>query len=206
MKKVFKFVFVLVLILFQHETLCTPEISDRMLFKNLQFYCEEPTVEENEFINPYSFFLDNGKAKFIVTLCKNLEVDSDLVIAILMKENPNLIEDAESKENKNGTHDLGYFQLNDRCLYEEGGFLDLYWDDSFPEFDPYNWMYNSFVAINHIKSLSTQFGDNNYELIAAAYNCGAGRTISGNIPSSTEIYYVPSVLENLGYIQMNSFA
>lgn len=98
---------------------------------------EQPEKVDN-FVNKYSFFLDDEKAEYIVQLCSDFSVDSDLVVAILMQENPTLKVDAVSGPNKNGTADLGLFQLNDRCLFQKDGFLDLFWPKEFPEFEAAN--------------------------------------------------------------------
>lgn len=161
---------------------------------------EEPVVVEN-FENKYSFFLDDEKAQFIVGLCEDFSVNSDLVVAILMKENPTLISDVVGKPNKNGTVDLGLFQLNDRCLFQKGGFLEMFWPADFPDFDPMNWKHNSYVAVRLIDDLTRTFGTSAHENIAAAYNCGAGRVFSGEIPTSTAQDYVPCVMNNLAIIK-----
>lgn len=161
----------------------------------------EQPVEVENFVNKYSFFLDDEKAEYLVQLCSDLNVDSDLVVAILMQENPTLKVDAVSGPNKNGTADLGLFQLNDRCLFQKDGFLDLFWPKEFPEFEASNWKHNSYIAVRLIEDLTKTFGENAYENIAAAYNCGSGRVFLGQIPVSTSTVYVPSVMNNLAVIK-----
>ena len=163
---------------------------------------EQPEKVDN-FVNKYSFFLDDEKAEYIVQLCSDFNVDSDLVVAILMQENPTLKVDAVSGPNKNGTADLGLFQLNDRCLFQKDGFLDLFWPKEFPEFEASNWKHNSYIAVRLIGDLTKTFGENAYESIAAAYNCGSGRVFSGQIPLSTSTVYVPSVMNNLAAIKLS---
>lgn len=165
------------------------------------FAIEEHKVVQENFENRYSFFLDDEKAEYITSLCKGFSLDSDLVVAILMQENPTLKEDAVGKMNKNGTVDLGLFQLNDLCLFQKGGFLDLFWPKDFPEFEASNWKHNSYIAVRLIEDLSKTFGENAYERIAAAYNCGAGRVFLGQIPVSTSTVYVPSVMNSLAVIK-----
>lgn len=161
---------------------------------------EHPVKVEN-FVNKYSFFLDDEKAEYLVQLCSGFNVDSDLVVAILMQENPILKTDAVSSMNANGTVDLGLFQLNDYYLFQKGGFLDLFWPKDFPEFEASNWKHNSYIAVRLIEDLSKTFGENAYASIAAAYNCGAGRVFLGQIPTSTSTIYVPSVMNNLAVIK-----
>ena len=163
---------------------------------------EQPEKVDN-FVNKYSFFLDDEKAEYIVQLCLDFNVDSDLVVAILMQENPTLKVDAVSGPNKNGTADLGLFQLNDRCLFQKDGFLDLFWPKEFPEFEASNWKHNSYIAVRLIGDLTKTFGENAYESIAAAYNCGSGRVFLGQIPVSTSTVYVPSVMNNLAAIKLS---
>lgn len=161
---------------------------------------EHPAKVDN-FVNKYSFFLDDEKAEYLVQLCSGFNVDSDLVVAILMQENPTLKTDAVSSMNANGTVDLGLFQLNELCLFQKGGFLDLLWPKDFPEFEASNWKHNSYIAVRLIEDLTKTFGENAYESIAAAYNCGAGRVFLGKIPVSTSTVYVPSVMNNLAVIK-----
>lgn len=70
---------------------------------------DEQPVGVGNFVNKYSFFLDDEKAEYIVQLCSDFNVDSDLVVAILIQENPTLKVDAASGPNRNGTADLGLF-------------------------------------------------------------------------------------------------
>ena len=53
----------------------------------------EPVKLEN-FENKYSSFLDDEKAEYICRVSRDFNVDSDLVVAILQKENPTLVVDA----------------------------------------------------------------------------------------------------------------
>ena len=161
----------------------------------------EHPVKVDNFVNKYSFFLDDEKAEYLVQLCSDFNVDSDLVVAILMQENPTLKVDAVSGPNANGTADLGLFQLNDCCLFQKDGFLDLFWPKDFPEFEATNWKHNSYIAIRLIEDLTKTFGENAYENIAAAYNCGSGRVFLRQIPVSTSTVYVPSVMNNLAVIK-----
>lgn len=163
----------------------------------------EPLKLEN-FENKYCDFLDDEKAQYITERCKEFKVDTDLVVAILQKENPSLKEDAVSKMNENGSVDLGLFQLNDQSLYK-WDFLKNWWkEDIMGEFNASNWKHNSYIAIKYIQDLTKTFGEDNVYYIAAAYNAGctkAWNTYIGNkngaqIPQSTKEDYVPSVLSN----------
>lgn len=163
----------------------------------------EQPVKVDNFVNKYSFFLDDEKAQYITGLCQDFNVDSDLVVAILMHENPTLKVNAIGGPNENGTADLGLFQLNDRCLFQKDGFLDSFWPKDFPEFDASNWKHNSYIAIRLIEDLSKTFGINAYESIAAAYNCGTYKVFTDSIPYSTANVYVPSVMNNLAVIRLS---
>lgn len=164
----------------------------------------EPTEETH--LNRYGVFLDDGMASFIVECCESFDVDTNLVIAILEKENPLLIKDAVSKPNENGTVDTGLFQLNDRSLYSKGGFLDKYWDQSLGEFNSSNWKNNAYVAIRLIGDLEKMFGKGKTYWIACAYNAGPQRAYKewtkdiGDtniyLPESTRNNYAPAVVQN----------
>lgn len=164
----------------------------------------EPTEETH--YNKYGVFLDDSMASFIVECCESFDVDTNLVIAILEKENPLLIKDAVSKPNENGTVDTGLFQLNDRSLYSKGGFLDKYWNESLGEFNSSNWKNNAYVAIRLIGDLEKMFGKGKAYWIACAYNAGPQRTYKewtkdiGDtniyIPESTRNNYAPAVVQN----------
>lgn len=163
----------------------------------------KPRKIEN-FENKYSDFLDDEKAEYIVNLCEDFKLDTDLVIAILQKENPTLKTDAVSKMNENGSVDLGLFQLNSMSLYE-WGFLENWWKEkTMGEFDPANWKHNAYIAIKYIEDLTETFGENNAYHIAAAYNAGSQKAWNNytnnkngiQLPQSTVENYVPSVLLN----------
>lgn len=164
----------------------------------------EPAEETH--LNKYGVFLDDGTASFIVECCESFDVDPNLVVAILEKENPLLVKDAVSKPNENGTVDTGLFQLNDRSLYSKGGFLDKYWDQSLGEFNSNNWKNNAYVAIRLIGDLEKMFGKGKAYWIACAYNAGPQKAYKewtkdvGDtniyIPESTRNNYAPAVVQN----------
>lgn len=119
---------------------------------------------------------------YICDLCNQLELDSDLAVAILLKENPELNPEATHR-NENGSGDEGLWQLNNRYIYSV--FVPAYW--KLPEeFNPFNWKMNTYLALKHIKYLSEELKV--FDDIVCAYNCGAGRTMSGDIPASTRSY------------------
>ena len=151
--------------------------------------------------NPYAAFLDDEKAEYICTICSDFKVDPNFVVAILLKENPAIDPAAIGRVNKNGSVDVGLFQLNSKVLYEKGGYLDLFWHKEFPEFDASNWKHNSYVAIRVIRDLFKTFGENAPTKVAAAYNCGIGRVFREKIPHSTKNDYVPAVMTSLALLQ-----
>lgn len=164
-----------------------------------QLVVEEQPVEK--FINRYSTFLDAEKAEYICTLCSDFKVDPNFVIAILLKENPAIDPSAVGRMNRNGSVDVGLFQLNSKVLYEKGGYLDLFWRKDFPEFNASNWKHNSYIAVRVIRDLFKTFGDNAPTKVAAAYNCGIGRVFREKIPNSTKNDYVPAVMTSLALLQ-----
>lgn len=156
-----------------------------------------------DFENKYESFIDDEKAEYIVKLSNDFNVDSDLVISILEKENPTLVTDATSKLNQNGTRDLGLFQLNDKSLYIKDGFIELWWKPEFGEFNADNWKHNTYIAVKYIQDLAKTFGPNNIYYIAAGYNAGIPRAYKAyinndklSLPTSTVDNYAPTVENN----------
>ena len=127
-------------------------------------------------------FLGSDISDYICELCDGLKLDSDLVVAILMVENPEFDKDAAHR-NDNGTIDVGLFQLNDKYLWST--FKKNYWFENI-ELDPFNWKQNSYVALHHI-----QFLQNKMKVIddvIMSYNCGENAVMTGEIPESTKVY------------------
>ena len=127
-------------------------------------------------------FLDYKVSKYIESLCSELELDSDLAVAILMVENPKF-DDCAVNRNLNGTVDCGLFQLNDRYIWTV--FKESYWIEGV-ELDPFNWRHNCFIAVHHIDHLTKKLKV--VDDAIRAYNCGAGAVMNGNVPQSTELY------------------
>lgn len=174
------------------------------------FSQKEDEIRQEDFTNPYSWFLDDEKAEFIVSTCNDFGVDPNLAVAILNKENPGLKCDFVSKPNGNGSIDIGLWQLNDRSLYSKGGFVDLWWNEKLfgIEFNPTDWKHNTYIAVQLLNDLQKTFGKSNIWFIVAAYNCGCprayreymDRTLS-IIPDSTRFDYVPSVINTYNEIK-----
>ena len=140
--------------------------------------------EESEEIGYWKYpFLKKELSDYICGLCNEMELDSDLIVAILMKENPEFDPEATHK-NENGTIDVGMFQLNDRYVWTT--FKDNYWFDNI-ELDPFNWKHNTYLAVHHIEYLQKQLKV--MDDVIMAYNCGIGAVMNGNIPTRTKSYY-----------------
>ena len=135
-------------------------------------------------------FLNSQLSRYICNLSEELGIDSDLVVAILMNENPEFNPDIIHR-NENGTNDLGLFQLNDRYCYTT--FVESYWDMDV-EFNPYNWKHNAFIALHHIEYLQSRLKVQ--DDVIMAYNGGIGAVINNQIASST-YYYLAKVKNNL---------
>lgn len=135
-------------------------------------------------------FLNSQLSRYICNLSEELGIDSDLVVAILMNENPEFNPDVIHR-NENGTNDLGLFQLNDRYCYTT--FVESYWDMEV-EFNPYNWKHNTFIAMHHIEYLQSRLKVQ--DDVIMAYNGGIGAVINNQIASST-YYYLARVKNNL---------
>lgn len=127
-------------------------------------------------------FLSKAISDYICNLSYELGIDSDLVVAILMVENPEFNPEVIHK-NENGTVDCGLFQLNDRYIWTT--FKDNYWVDNV-EVDPFNWKHNCFIALHHINYLQEQLKVTDEAIMA--YNCGIGAVMNNSIPPSTRIY------------------
>lgn len=127
-------------------------------------------------------FLPEAMSDYICSLSDELSIDSDLVVAILMVENPEFNPEAVHR-NTNGTIDCGLFQLNDRYIWTS--FRDAYWFDNI-ELDPFNWKHSSFLAMHHIAFLQSKLKVT--DEIIMAYNCGVGAVMSEKIPDTTKSY------------------
>lgn len=148
-----------------------------------------------EIIEPRYNFMPVEISNYICVLCDELELDSDLVVAILMNENPTFNSEATNR-NKNGTTDCGLFQLNDRYIWTD--FVPDYWFDIDIEFNAYNWKHNTFLALHHIRYLSDKLKV--FDDIVMAYNCGIGAVMNDNVPESTRIY-LKRVLNNYNLLK-----
>ncbi len=127
-------------------------------------------------------FLEKDVSDYICALCTELKLDSDLVVARLMVENPEFNYNAMHL-NENGTVDEGLWQLNDKYLWTT--FKDRYWFKDI-ELNPFNWKHNTYIALHHMKYLQDKFKIQDEAIMA--YNCGEGAVMNNNIPASTYIY------------------
>jgi len=127
-------------------------------------------------------FLNKQLSDYICDLSSELDINPDLVVSILMVENPEFNTDAVHK-NENGTVDCGLFQLNDRYVWTT--FKTAYWFDNI-ELDPFNWKHNAYIAMHHIKSLQDQLKLT--DEVIMSYNCGIGAVMNGTVPAATKVY------------------
>ena len=132
--------------------------------------------------NPKYEFLEPEISDYICALCDGLKLDSDLVVAHLLVENPEFNPDAIHK-NDNGTVDLGLFQLNDRYLWTT--FKDDYWFDNV-DLDPFNWKHNTYIALHLMADLHNKFKVQDDAIMA--YNGGRGAVMNGTVKPSTYEY------------------
>ena len=121
-------------------------------------------------------------SQYIQEMSRQLNIDEDLVVSILLKENPELNVKA-IHENANGTLDLGLMQLNDYYIWKI--FVPSYWKVK-EEFNPFNWKMNLFLAMHHIQYLKESLVV--MDDVITAYNCGEGATMRREIPDSTKSY------------------
>lgn len=127
-------------------------------------------------------FLPKDLSLYIEDLCTQLEIDTNLAVAILLQENPEIKADATNR-NQNGTSDLGLWQLNDRYLYTD--FEKKYWKMEV-ELNPFNWKHNTFIALNHIYWLQSRLKVQ--DDVIMAYNCGIGAVMNNKVPDITKVY------------------
>jgi hypothetical protein len=146
----------------------------------VDFLAEEITVEETE--HKYQF-LPKELSDYICQMCTELEIDSDLAIAILMQENPQVNLDATHR-NENGTMDVGLWQLNDKYLYTD--FSKNFWQFENVELNAFDWKHNTFIALHQIEWLQSRLKV--FDDVICAYNCGIGATMNRKIPESTKVY------------------
>lgn len=145
------------------------------------------TIPKSE--NPKYKFLEPELSDYICALCDGLNLDSDLAVAHLMRENPGFNPDAIHK-NDNGTVDLGLFQLNDKYLWTT--FKDDYWFDNV-ELDPFNWKHNTYIALHLMADLHKEFKVQDDAIMA--YNGGRGAVMNGTVKPET-ITYLREVKNN----------
>lgn len=140
------------------------------------------TEEEVEVVEHKYQFLSKQLSDYICDMSGELGLDSNLVVAILMVENPEFNPEAIHR-NENGTIDCGLFQLNDRYIWTT--FKASYWFDNL-ELDPFNWKHNCYLAMHHIDYLQKQLKVS--DEVVMAYNCGIGAVMNETIPASTRVY------------------
>jgi len=126
----------------------------------------------------------------ILSIAAEAGIPPYFALAIALEENYTLNPLAVGAVNENGTFDRGVMQLN-------SGWFTGDWQD--PET-------NIRAGCLHIKSIMGMPEINTYWDIAAAYNCGYARFISGAGPPIASVNYAGRVmerwlaLENLEYI------
>lgn len=153
----------------------------------VDFTTEDFSIDERE---PKYKIMPKELSNYICDMCDELKLDSDLVVAILMRENPEFNPESTHR-NDNGTIDVGMFQLNDRYLWTE--FKNDYWFDNL-ELNPYNWKHNTYIALHHIKYLQDKFKIQ--DDVIMAYNGGKGAVMNGTVKPST-INYLADVKNTL---------
>lgn len=145
-------------------------------------FISEEIETEQENIHKYQF-LPAELSDYIVRMCEELEIDSDLAVAILMQENPEINLDATHR-NENGTMDLGLWQLNDKYLYTT--FTNNFWKFENVELNAFDWKHNTFIALHQIEWLQSRLKI--FDDVVMEYNAGIGAVMNRKIPDSTKIY------------------
>jgi len=120
----------------------------------------------------------NAMVALILAIAAESGVPPNFALAIALKENPTLNPASINRVNDNGTLDLGVMQLNSSWF--KGNWRD-------PET-------NIRAGCRHIKALMGKPEINTFWAVAAAYNCGYRRFLSG--PPAASIEYANSVMES----------
>lgn len=145
-------------------------------------FVSEEIEQVNETEHKYQF-LPFELSNYIVQMCEQLEVDSDLAVAILMQENPEINFEAMHR-NTNGTIDVGLWQLNDKYLYTS--FSDNFWRFDDVELNAFDWKHNTFIALHQIEWLQSRLKV--FDDVVMGYNAGIGAVMNRKIPESTKVY------------------
>ncbi|MCQ2209111.1 MAG: transglycosylase SLT domain-containing protein [Paludibacteraceae bacterium] len=157
-------------------------MKDHMVSPMRDFSTEVPELENLD-NNAYGF-MPKEMSDYILSLCSEMNVDSNLVLSILLNENP-MLDPTAVNRNKNSSVDLGLFQLNSAYVWTS--FKKNYWKfDKDVEYDPFNYKINAYIAISHIKHLSDRMRV--FDDIVMAYNCGENSVMKNRIPESTKEY------------------
>ena len=150
----------------------------KVVHVDLEINNEQTTVD----VPPKYPFLESRVSNYICSLSDELDIDSDLAVAILMNENPEFNPNVIHR-NDIGTNDLGLFQLNNKYCYTT--LIESYWDMDV-DFNPYNWKHNTFIALHHLEWLQSKLKIQ--DDVIMAYNCGIGAVLNGRIPDTTVSY------------------
>jgi hypothetical protein len=145
------------------------------------------------FLFAFSGFLWALPGDFFVYLerqCTEAGVPYAMVGAILYQENKDL-DPGAVHVNRNGSRDLGLFQLSSRYLQND--FLPRYWHyrERFRWDNPYH---SAYVAVRLLRRLYDLFpgaeARDRYYQVALAYNCGPTAVLAGDVPISGVEYAV----------------
>jgi hypothetical protein len=121
---------------------------------------------------------------YIIEQCNNNDVSVEIALAILAEENRDY-DFTAVHHNRNGSMDLGLWQLNSNYLWTD--FIPRFWDrrETFRWDNPYH---NTYIAIRLIRWLYNK-GFNHYQVIIA-YNAGYKSIERAEVPESTINYAI----------------
>jgi hypothetical protein len=137
------------------------------------------------------FGLPDSWDSYLIEQCHEVGIPVPVVRAILFQENRRCNPDA-CPFNKDGSQDLGLFQLNSNYLWKD--FVPNYWDreDEFRWNDPFH---STYIAVRHIKWLYGVYNNPSMPtiqsrtfMVALAYNCGVGAVFKGRVPNASVDY------------------
>ena len=142
------------------------------------------------------FGLPDSLESYLIEQCREVGILVPVARAILFQENRGCNPNA-CPFNKDGSQDLGLFQLNSNYLWKD--FVPNYWDreDEFRWADPFH---STYIAVRHIKWLydvykgpSMPTMQSRTFMVALAYNCGVGAVLKGKVPEASVKYAVSVV-------------
>jgi len=151
---------------------------------------------------PIPSFIEYSIYQYIVDQCAELGINPYFAMSILRTENCQGRANPPANVNRNGSRDLGMWQINSNYL---DWFVSRHWHhrETFNVHDPFH---NTYVALRIIQSLYHQTRNVpgcRETNVAMAYNGGIGRVLSGTSPQAS-INYAHRTVANFKAMQFSN--